>query len=101
MKECLNTILKHMGAKVRVEVLANSQALCSEALSLSKRLTPTNLDLIDTIVRRHGGCKVLSTTPLIVETGDKALQVRVQPLNIIARMVWDIIVREAMDKCGY
>lgn len=100
VKVCLNTTLEYMGAKVRVEVLANTQALCSEVLSLSKQLTSTNLDLIDAIVRRHGGCKVLSTTPLIVETRDRALQVKAQPLNIIARMAWDVVVCEALNKCG-
>ncbi len=73
------------GALVKVEAYASSSYLCGK---IREALSNRSLSEALGIVREHGGCRVTSSNPLIIESCDGEVKVIARPGNFIARLGW-------------
>jgi len=96
---CLELDREYRGAKVHAVVYTSSEEVCRELRDVMSRGITSVIDWIMEFLRKHGGCHVVSEIPLVVETGDGSISVRVEPLNFIARAFLNLAVEKAKEIC--
>ena len=97
MEFCVSDEVEYKGALVRVEAYVSSSYLCNR---VREALSSRSLSEALSIVREHGGCRVVSNNPLIIESCDDEIRVVARPGNLVARLGWGRAVSMANDYCG-
>jgi len=92
---CLESDYIYSGAKVHIVVHTLSEDICREVREAVFRGVASVMEFL----KRHGGCHILSESPLVAESGDGSVSVEIEPMNFIARAFWGSAVGRAREVC--
>jgi hypothetical protein len=95
---CIDKEYSYKGASVRVVIEASDKSICKEIVEIVER---GDASRVLSIVRMHGGCRILSENPIKVVSGDGRIRVTVEPANFIAKMFWRTVVEKIREICSY
>lgn len=91
--KCLDKHIEYSGASVKVSVNTSSEDACNEVLN-----TRDPLEVLE-VVRKHGGCRILSEDPLKVVSVDGEIEVTAEPENLLARAYLGIALERLKRVC--
>lgn len=90
---CIDRVIDYSGALIKVVVNTSTSSLCQEILGYNDIL-----NVID-IVKKHGGCKLVSENPIKIVSGDGEIEVVVEPANFLAKMFWGMAIDRVKEVC--
>ena len=91
---CVDTEYRYMGAVVRVLVNTLSMDVCNEVKELFGKSYETALEYA-----KKSGCIIVSEQPLVIRSGDNAVEIVLEPKNALAKMFWSEAVRRMKSYC--
>ncbi|MEM4740561.1 MAG: hypothetical protein QXS63_05740, partial [Zestosphaera sp.] len=77
--KCVDRLIDYLGASIRVSITTSSESVCAEVSGVR------DPQEIVEVVRKHGGCRILSEDPLKVVSTDGEIVVSAEPENLLAR----------------
>ncbi len=100
--KCFEGRLGALGAYYRVTLYTSSDGLCRELLARASgvRGVGEGLALVEEVLAEHGGCRVVSEDPLILETGDASVRVVAEPDSPLATMMHSRLVARVRERCS-
>ena len=99
---CVDKVIKYRGnlfIRVVIELLSND-VLCEEFLEALKQGDDSKfLDKVSDLVKMHGGCRILSETPIKIVSGDGKIGMVLEPANFFTKAYWEMAVERAREVC--
>jgi len=95
---CIDRVFSYSGASARVIVETLNDTVCREILNILER---GDFSKALKLIESHGGCRILSDKPLKAISGDGQIILTAEPVNLLARISWGVVISKAKEYCRY